>query len=301
MAIAFDVGNNGTYDDTRTATSWTWSHTCTGSDRALVVNVGCSLNADESNDLTGVTYGGVAMTLVKKQLALASANYIWTWILLNPASGANDIVVSATRTVWEFASASASYTGVDQITNPIEVAYSTYSGGTTPSQALTTTVDNSWVVGCIGNRGGAKSAGANTTERAENTGGSAGNSAIYDNNAAKTPAGEVTLNFVQTSDSGLGIVVLSLQPVQPLVAVNAPLSTLTLTKHLPTLTLIDPLTVSVPLSTLTLTKYIPSLMIGIWNNISKTVSSWVNSDTKHSSTFTNETKNSSTWNNESKS
>lgn len=72
-------------DDTRT-TSHTFSHTCAGTNRVLVVNI---FSSDAYP--TGVTYNGVSMTSIASQ---ASFGYQRTYILVAPATGANNIVVS---------------------------------------------------------------------------------------------------------------------------------------------------------------------------------------------------------------
>ena len=58
--IAFDATANG--QDSNVA-SLTWSHTCTGSDLVLIVGVS-TRGGDGDAVPTGVTYNGVAMTLI---------------------------------------------------------------------------------------------------------------------------------------------------------------------------------------------------------------------------------------------
>jgi len=208
MAIAFDTASNGTYG--ATAASISWSHTCSGSNRLLIVCVGEDYAINGGNPITGVTYNGVAMTLWKRQLALSSVNYASVWYLVAPATGTNTITVTGSiSNTWELAGCSASYTGVDQTTPLTNSTDSTYSGGTTPSVTLTPTNSGSWVGACIGNRGGAKSAGASTTERAEESNSQA---AIYDNNLAITPSASTTINMVQTTDSGLAVMGYAIKP-----------------------------------------------------------------------------------------
>jgi len=86
MAIAFDATTDG---GNTTATSLTYSHTCTGSNRILFVSV---IGAIGSDNVTGATYAGAAMTLVDKQ---ASARSTYLFYLIAPATGANNVVVSA--------------------------------------------------------------------------------------------------------------------------------------------------------------------------------------------------------------
>ncbi len=59
--IAFDSATNG---GSGTGTSLTYAHTCSGSARLL--RVGVNLYNPGTDDLTGVTYAGVAMTQIGK-------------------------------------------------------------------------------------------------------------------------------------------------------------------------------------------------------------------------------------------
>lgn len=165
MAIAHDSSVNGPQG---TATSWTWNHTCSGENRFLVVF------AHQVSNLTGATYGGVAMT------ATSVTGDVMMYHLVNPKSGTNAIVVSGSNGYSRFCS--SSYNGVDQ-DNPINV-----QGGTSPGTVtsitgtLTTTKPDCWIL--MGMRGaGTVTAGANTTKRG-NPGGD-GQEAYGDSNAAR--------------------------------------------------------------------------------------------------------------------
>lgn len=84
----------------------TWSHTCAGSNRALLVQV----YGGSGMTVTGVTYNGVAMTLLGNITSLIGQP-VYLYGLLNPASGANSVSVSFTGTLAE--AAAGSYSGVD--------------------------------------------------------------------------------------------------------------------------------------------------------------------------------------------
>src|SRR5882724_8240704 len=106
MAISFDVAVNGSF----ASTTLTWSHTCSGTNRYLVVLI----RAGSADTLTGVTYNGVAMTPLKKILVNTSGSVqdnFYVYGLANPASGANNIVASASTAV-TILGLSASYKGV---------------------------------------------------------------------------------------------------------------------------------------------------------------------------------------------
>lgn len=112
MAIAYDTNSDfGGWQ--AGATSKTWSHTCSGSDRILVVYVTVSPGVG-SVEPTSVTYNGVSLT--KLGSVAGSSSNIGLWYLLAPASGANNIVVTfASATAWY--SWAQSFNGVKTIKN----------------------------------------------------------------------------------------------------------------------------------------------------------------------------------------
>lgn len=141
MAIAFDAssGSKGAGSSTLT-----WSHTCSGSNRTLVV--GCASKTDDY--ITGVTYNGVAMTQVDKTTG-GGGGAEYMYILANPASGANNIVVTASVSIDMMGSA-VSYTGTS-LTQPGSHSKGATTGAGSGALSLNTSntmVGNySWLVG----------------------------------------------------------------------------------------------------------------------------------------------------------
>ncbi len=80
----------------------TFSHTTAGSNRLLLVKT-------SGNDVTGVTYGGVAMT---KIINFFGGMDTAIWSLANPALGANNIVI--TKTFGNTVGVGISFNGVSQ-------------------------------------------------------------------------------------------------------------------------------------------------------------------------------------------
>ena len=85
--------------ETSGATSLSWDHTCSGSSRTLLVNV---LYADwHTGTISGVTYGGVALSVVPGStnsfiyINLESIQYY----LPNPPLGTHEVVVNANYSV----------------------------------------------------------------------------------------------------------------------------------------------------------------------------------------------------------
>lgn len=145
MAVAFDAvgpdANGATTDHAAAPTPnpLTWSHTCTGSDRYLEVDivVGSDLTG-AATTIDAVTYNGVAMTLVTNSQQTSNdttGGYVVKYGLVAPATGANTVSVAFTVTGGNNAdikAGSKSYTGVDQ-TTPWEAVTKAFGDSTTPS------------------------------------------------------------------------------------------------------------------------------------------------------------------------
>ncbi len=162
MAIALDTSTYGSF--VGSGTSLTWSHTCTGSDLVLFVGV----IANDTTDLvTGVTYNGVAMTLVGKENATTDR---WTslYVLAGPATGTHSVVVSTSSACY-ITGLSTSYTGGHQ-TTPIDSHVEAVAGSASSLTATTTVVASGcWLVGMGRSNISPVDAGTGTTERAQET------------------------------------------------------------------------------------------------------------------------------------
>lgn len=199
MAIAFD--NSNTSNSTSSATL-TYSLTVgTGANRFLIV--GFSFNKLVLPSITGVTYNGVAMTASANNPKNPTGDVtvaVALFYLANPASGANNVVITLGGTADGISSQAASYTGVNNIPQDFSVVG---ASGTSATLTTTTTIDNSWLVGIFRNDAdGNGTAGTGTTRRASIT----GQSALYDSNAALTPAGSYSIisTFSSAPYSGIG-------------------------------------------------------------------------------------------------
>lgn len=186
MAIAFDTA---VIDQGTTGTSHSWSHTCTGSNRLLLVGVMFQTGTDANGT---PTYNGVSMTQAGTGVAVGGTfNEFRLYYLVAPATGANTITVNNTGGGLSYA-ASMSYTGVAQ-SSPIDVTATNTGSGTSIANSFTTTVDNDWLVEYYGYANGGFStnstAGSGTTVRTNSDW-----SQIFDSNGAKTPTGTYALN-----------------------------------------------------------------------------------------------------------
>lgn len=184
----------------------TWSHTCSGSDRLLLVGIKTYGSADP---VTGVTYNGVAMTQLKKVDGGTNDVFNYVYGLLSPDTGAHDISISYTG--GQYVSATAgSYTGVLQSGLPDATAEAHYdSTGTTSLNTTITTVLNNCYVGVFGYANGGNHSLTNATIRIATT---VGDAIWGDSNSAISPAGN--LNVIDSFNNSVyaGLILVSFAP-----------------------------------------------------------------------------------------
>lgn len=206
MAIARDTYLART-TQTPAATSYTFSYTCTGSNRVLVLFVEHSV----TDTINTVTYAGDSMTKVDS-ITVYGTVVVDSWIIINPASGANNVVSSASASIQQVVMAE-SYTG-------------TTSGGSTggcdahntatflvssldQSISTTTVSDNAWIPIYFRANGGSYSASTNVSIQDD----VAGIALMGDTNGALTPAGSKTQTFTRVSGTNSGgILTVALAP-----------------------------------------------------------------------------------------
>lgn len=180
MALTYDNASNGTGN---VATSISWSHTCSGTDRLLVV--GIHVGSGQGYNVTNVTYAGVSMTNLG--VFDNSNGQVGLWYLINPATGANTVATTKSTSGYH-RGGSVSYTGASQISQPNVHGSSSAASGTTFSHTLTTTVDQAIMIAIV--VGNVISAGASTTVRSAPD----GSVKIFDSNGNRS-VGSNALNF----------------------------------------------------------------------------------------------------------
>lgn len=216
MAIAFDAVASGT--NSNLSDTLTFAHTCTGSDRILFVAINCN-NAD--NRITGVTYNGVSMTVVDSLVNSAGNSYLDLYVLVGPATGANNIVVTANTNPTNITAASISFTGASQTGQPDAhgtVTSSVASGGT-QTKALTTIADNCWMLSYAHGAGDQPNASTNFTARV-----SIGNARLGTHTSSPlTPAGSHSMSVTNSGAGAISLTMLSasLSPSASVVSGNA--------------------------------------------------------------------------------
>ncbi len=164
MAIALDSTTQGGSD--------TYAHTVSGSDRILFVS---TLGGSSFTDnITGITYNGVSMTLVGKS-ATSGDRWNYLFYLIAPDTGTHNVVISATPASGGVgATVATSYTGVNQ-TQP-ETMLVTSGTNTSQTQTIPTKSYGAWLVGAM-HVDASPSAGSGTTSRGDR---------FYDSNGVKS-------------------------------------------------------------------------------------------------------------------
>jgi len=189
MAIAFDNSTNWTTDShSGSGTSLTFSYTVgSGSNRAIFVGV-CAANTDI---VSGVTYAGSSMTLIGKLLQPGPDRWAYLFGMLNPSSGANNVVISCSSSADFIEGNASSYSGVKQSGLPDASNTQTYSSPvTSASISVTSIANNCWTVAALRGGNGSATGGTGTTMRDNQN-----QIALGDSNGPITPAGSTSLNF----------------------------------------------------------------------------------------------------------
>lgn len=205
MAIAYGSITNGVGGAGRTTLSWT-SPTVTGSNTIGIVSF-YTEDGTATDRVTGVTWGGNAMTLGTKQLRANNIGYNQIWWILNPSSAATVTITTSVSSYIDGGFAHY-YTDAKQSSQPDAIASKATTSTNVITQSVTTVADNCWVVmGGISDNGGV-SAGAGMTSRATQ-------SAAFiagDSNSAKTPAGSYSMTMNGTGNGNQTIVMMSISP-----------------------------------------------------------------------------------------
>lgn len=191
VGIAFDAVGNSGYQ--AAASTYTFTRTCSGNNRYLVVDVAL-LSAGQTVSSIVDDFGGgaVAMTFLGAQSTVTSFGRIESWGLVAPISGTKTIQVNLSGSIASAAGA-VSYTGVHQ-TSPTEGFNSnqaTNVGATDATVAVTSVADKCWIHAAVATDDTAITAGQ--TSRNNITG--AGGSGADEDTGPITPAGATTMSY----------------------------------------------------------------------------------------------------------
>lgn len=200
MAVAFDATANSSGTG---VSSLTYSHTCTGSDRVLIVAITWGDTSITGASITSVTYNGVALTQYSTRMGGIGLNEVW--YLIAPATGANNIVVTVTNVVpaeapsSNIVAGSMSFTGVDQ-TTPLGTAVTAAANSTGPSASVTGVSTNNFIFDslCVGSAGSTQptiTVNGTQTQRWQTKIGGAGNRIAGAGSTKASAVGSVTMSW----------------------------------------------------------------------------------------------------------
>lgn len=201
--IAFDLATNMSV--TNTSATHTFSHTCTGSNVILFVH---AFNQSNADTITSCTYNGVAMTLITKQVN-STDRFLYMFYLINPATGANNVVITANTSANNIGGGASSYTGVKQLGQP-DASTSKTASGTTITTNLTTISDSCWVILFTTTSAAVPAASTNSTLRTPNNV-PVGGEKIFDSNGVVSPAGSFSM-AITGSGGAIGVIMASFSP-----------------------------------------------------------------------------------------
>lgn len=191
--IAFDAASNS---GTQTAQStYTFARTITGTGTFLGVDVSIlSAGATVTSIIDNYDVAPVNLKFIGLQATVTSLGSVECWGLAGAVTGTKNVQVNLSGSITSAATA-ASYNGVHQ-TSPTEAfnsAQATNVGAADATVNITTIADNCWVHGAVVANDDAIT--ANQTTRNNVSFAAVGSGANEDNNAAKTPAGAVTMSY----------------------------------------------------------------------------------------------------------
>lgn len=189
VGIAFDAASNSTYQ--AASSSYSWSHTCTGSNRYLVVGIAM---LSVAQTVSSITYNSVALTLLGVRSSLTGAARVELWGLVAPSTGSNTIAVTLTGSIAS-AGVAESYTGVHQ-TSPTEGFNSnqaTNVGAADATVTVTTVANNDWIVDIVATDDTSITVGAGQTQRNNVTG--AGGSGADSDKGPISPAAATAMSW----------------------------------------------------------------------------------------------------------
>lgn len=136
MSVALDTQQ---YTSNSGNSPFSISHTCSGSDRYLLVHIATGQN------VSGVTYNGVAMTKLSEIHLTALVDIrLQVWGLKNPASGTHNVTVTPSGAPDSQRVNVSSWTGVDQTipTGTVVTDTQDAQNGSITSVALTTSAND---------------------------------------------------------------------------------------------------------------------------------------------------------------
>lgn len=185
---------------------------------------------EATNAITSVTFNSAALTKVNDgHMCYTAGSTTHTgswWYLVNPTVGTANIVVTRSSGTSHMEMTAASYIGAgapDVFNFYSPSAPGTCATATSVSTSITTVADNAWVVSASRfDNGGTVSGTGSITKLAQGASGEASITAIYDSNAALTPAGSKTIGSSGANSGSAWILAsISIPPANTAIAYDA--------------------------------------------------------------------------------
>lgn len=171
--IAFDAPSTSGYNTADDV--YSWSHTCSGGNRYLLVGV--SMLSVGGSSVSGITYNGVTLSKLGSQASVSGAVRTELWGLANPASGSHSVEVTLSTALDSIGSAlSASGVGTNYGYSSA-TATNVGAADATVNQSAPPSGSNWFVIDCIATSDTAITVGAGQIEK-ENVTGTLGSGAM---------------------------------------------------------------------------------------------------------------------------
>jgi uncharacterized repeat protein (TIGR01451 family) len=228
QVVVDGTGSSLGQDVRTTAATMTFSHTTgiTGLNRLLVVGVSMDTTNNTALVVSGITYGGTALTSWGKLSDGTKAERVEMWYLIAPLIGANNVVVSftgVTGTAAGVVAGATTFTGADQ-TAPLRPFVSASDSGTTASQStLNVPSGVNEIVMDVLSINGNRTAAVGTTQNQEwaaNSGGTTSNTDAYGVSSTRSGAPSVPLSETFSGISLWSMAAVSIRPSQGDLAVS---------------------------------------------------------------------------------
>lgn len=205
MSIALDLDTD--FTSFGNVSSFTFSHTCSGSERLLLVGV-ANNNSSVTSTLTA-TYNGVAMTFLLHSVTGSETRSCDFFGLLAPDTGTHDVTVTkGAQTSTEFYAGATSFTGVLQstpIAHDIGSGNNTAGTSTSSTTTLVTSVDGCWAYLVFAKNGTTANSNSIILSNVSGRGAATSNGPI-------TPIGTYTMVINHTSGLNCGFGVIAFRP-----------------------------------------------------------------------------------------
>ncbi len=187
---------------------FTWSHTCAGSDRLLLLFVA---HYHSSNTISSASYNGVSMTAVTNGAAVTGSGYlcfITTFYLVAPATGSNTVSVTPSAGLFDFGACAISLSDVHQ-TVPLGTAANATGYDTTPTVTVSSATGELVVDGLVIMNSGTLTVGAGQTQRWNAP---TANAFIRYAGSTESGAASTTMSWSNSSSQTWAIVAVPIKP-----------------------------------------------------------------------------------------